>query len=215
MAQFLLKLYKAEDGDNTLKVSSHCSLFFSHGALTPFGPSLAPSALQGLPFKIRWLRGTVSPTVLEHFCSPKHPLWCWKAGTSQVFQGNIERDISVGHISETLGLSGEIQAAPQLSHMLKKASVSWSLFCAEFSPAMPVDSNLGTCLGFSLGEASSCCSCSALPSNTEIWDVWPWSHGDKKMSVPERKRRETSWAKSRTEDLLNKQRINLQKQGRE
>lgn len=159
------------------------------GALTPFGHSLAPSAraLQGLPFNIRCLaqRHHISYCAGAFLLSPKHPLWHCKAGTSRVFQWGIHR----------YWVSGEIQAATELSYMLNQASVFWSLFCAEFSPAMPMDINLGTCLRFSLGAANSCCSSSALPSNTECWDVWPsiHSHGDKQMAtVPERKSWETS-----------------------
>lgn len=135
------------------------------GALTPFGHSLAPSAraLQGLPFKIRCL---VQSHHISYLLSPKHPPWRWKAGTSQVFQWDIH----------THQVSDEIQASTGLSHLLNKASAFWSLFCAEFSPAMLMDINLGTCLRFSLAAASSCCSCSALPSNTESWDVWPSTH---------------------------------------
>lgn len=149
------------------------------GALTPFGHSLAPSAraLQGLPFKTRCLdqRHSTSYCAGAFLLSPKHPPWHWKAETSQVFQWDI-------HIHQ---VSGKIQASTELSHLLNKASVFWSLFCAEFSPAMLMDINLGTCLRFSLGAASSCCSCSALPSNTEGGTCGRLltSHADKQMAT--------------------------------
>lgn len=145
---------------------SFFALEFS-GALTPCGHSLAPwaRASPGLPFRIRCLvQGhSISYCAGAFLLSPKHLLWHWEAGTSQVFQWDMD----------THWVSGEIQAATELPHMLNKTSVFWRLFCAEFSLAVPMDINLGTCLRFYLGAGSSCCSCSALPSNTESWDVWP------------------------------------------